>query len=100
MKKISTKKVRVKKTLEINRVTKVSKTLAAPATDKQRKLVQLRKKKEQLRDKKNDMTKRMAHELHTINGDILKIKFGNKPGLKKKKEPTAKKKTKSYIGKK
>jgi len=99
MKKIETKKVRVKKSLEVkaaSRITKVSKTLAAPATDKQRKLLQLRKKKEQLREKKNDMATRMAHELHGINGEILKIKHGNKP--KKKKPKPAKDKPKSYIG--
>lgn len=90
MKKIETKKVRVTRSLEV---------VAAPDTDKQRKLLQLRKKKEQLRDKKNDMVTRMAHELHNINGEILKVKHGNKPGLKKKPKP-AKKKTKSYVGKK
>lgn len=74
------------------------KALAAVDTDKQRKLAQLRKKKASLREKKNDFLQRTAQDMHNLNGEILKVKHDNKPGLKKKAKP-AKKKPKSYVGK-
>ncbi len=73
--------------------------IAVIDTDKQRKLLQLRKKKEQLREKRKDVNQKIAQDMHNINGEILKVKHNNKPGLKKKAKP-AKKKPKSYVGKK
>ena len=73
--------------------------VAAVDLAKKRKLEQLRNKKVQLRKKREDVTQKIAQDLHNINGEILKVKHDNKPGLKKKPKP-AKKKTKSYVGKK
>lgn len=71
--------------------------LSATQTDKQRKLAQLRKKKQQLRDKRAQAQEKFSQELHNINGEILRVKYDNKPGTKPKAKP-AKKKPKSYIG--